>query len=247
MRYEVLACDYDGTLAHEGVVADATLAALQRLLATGRRLVLVTGRERPDLEKIFARFDLFEWVVAENGALLYRPTTQDEWPLAPPPPESFLQELRRHGVSPLSVGKVIVATCEPHGSTVLGAIHNLELDLHVILNKGSVMVLPTGINKATGLAEALERMNLSPHNAVAVGDAENDHPMLRLCKCGVAVANALPILKQTADLVTKGDHGAGVAELIDALIANDLGRATAICPEVLQGSPPLRGGEGSRP
>ena len=84
------------------------------------------------------------------------------------------------------------------------------------------MVLPSGVNKATGLVAALAELGLSPHNAVGVGDAENDHAFLRVCECSAAVANALPAVKDTADIVMKGDHGAGVAELIDQMIANDL-------------------------
>ncbi len=60
MRYHVLACDYDGTIAHDGRVYDGTVAALEQLLATGRRLVMVTGREVPDLTQTCSRLDLFE-------------------------------------------------------------------------------------------------------------------------------------------------------------------------------------------
>jgi hypothetical protein len=55
-----------------------------------------------------------------------------------------------------------------------------------------------------------------------VGDAENDHTFLALCECGVAVSNALPMLKERADLVTQADHGAGVIELIERMLASDL-------------------------
>src|SRR5262249_30903748 len=96
------------------------------------------------------------------------------------------------------------------------------LELQVIFNKGAVMILPAGVNKATGLAAALTRMGLSPHNAIGVGDAENDHALLALCECGVAVANALPTLKEAADFVTTGARGAGVTELIGALLRDDL-------------------------
>jgi HAD superfamily hydrolase (TIGR01484 family) len=85
MRYQVLATDYDGTLAHHSHVDDATLAALERLLATGRRLVMVTGRELPELLEVFPHPELFEWIVAENGALLYRPATKEERPIGEPP------------------------------------------------------------------------------------------------------------------------------------------------------------------
>ncbi len=49
MRYLALACDYDGTLAQHGRVDDATVAGLERVLATGRKLVMVTGRELDEL------------------------------------------------------------------------------------------------------------------------------------------------------------------------------------------------------
>jgi hydroxymethylpyrimidine pyrophosphatase-like HAD family hydrolase len=222
MRYLTLCCDYDGTLATDGRILPQTLLALERLIASGRRLVLVTGRELDDLERVCPRLDLFEYVVAENGALLYHPATCAETPLAARPPDFFVAALRRKGVRPVSVGRVIVATWEPHQTAVLETIRELGLELEVILNKGAVMVLPTGVNKATGLASALARMGLSARNAVAVGDAENDHALLASCGVSVAVANAIPTLKSAADIVTRADHGAGVVELIDELLRDDL-------------------------
>ncbi|WDT77313.1 MAG: HAD-IIB family hydrolase [Candidatus Manganitrophus sp.] len=222
MRYYALATDYDGTLATEGRVDEATLEALERLRNSGRRLILVTGRELDELLQVFPQVDLFESVVAENGALLYRPATREIKLLAEAPPERFAQSLRARGVGPLSVGRVIVATWTPHETAVLETIRELGLELQVIFNKGAVMVLPSGVNKATGLAAALEELGLSPHNAVGVGDAENDHAFLHLCEASVAVANALPSLKEQADWVTQESRGAGVTELIDHLLAADL-------------------------
>ena len=143
------------------------------------------------------------------------------------PPDAFVHALREQGVGPISVGRVIVATWEPHERAVLQVIHTLGLELNVIFNKGAVMVLPTGVNKATGLVAALEELDLSPHNAVGVGDAENDHAFLEICEASAAVANALPALKQRADFVTVGDHGAGVAEVIGKLVADDLSELAA--------------------
>ena len=222
MRYHVLATDYDGTLALDGRVDAATVESLRKLLATGRRLVMVTGRELPELLSIFPEIDLFEWVVAENGGLLYRPSTKAEKPLAESPSGSFLQALHDKGVDPISVGRVVVATWEPHQGAVIETIRDQGLELQVIFNKGAVMILPAGVNKASGLIAALQEMEISPHNVVGVGDAENDHAFLRLCEMSVAVANALPALKDTADLITAGDHSRGVCQLIESLIANDL-------------------------
>jgi hydroxymethylpyrimidine pyrophosphatase-like HAD family hydrolase len=222
MRYHVLACDYDGTIAHHGKVSAPTLKALRRLKETGRRLVLVTGRELDELAGQFAALDLFDQVVAENGALLYTPATHTEKPLGEPPPAAFVQALKDRNVTPLSVGRVIVATWTPQDKAVFDTIHELGLELQVIFNKGAVMVLPPGVNKASGLTAALAEMKLSPHNCVGVGDAENDHAFLTLCECSVAVANALPALKERADLVTRADHGRGVTELVERLVRDDL-------------------------
>jgi HAD superfamily hydrolase (TIGR01484 family) len=222
MRFHALATDYDGTIAHHGKVDEATIAALERVRKSGRKLVLVSGRELPDLLTVFDRLDLFHLAVLENGATVYDPATKETRVLAEPPPPKFVETLRARGVRPLSVGNVIVATFEPHEKTVLDTIREFGLELQVIFNKGAVMVLPSGVNKATGLIAALAELGLSPHNAVGAGDAENDHAFLKVCECSVAVANALPALKATADMVTRSDHGAGVAELIDELIANDL-------------------------
>jgi HAD superfamily hydrolase (TIGR01484 family) len=229
MRYLALCCDYDGTLAHHGKMDASTIAALERVVESGRRLVLVTGRELDDLQRVLPRLDLFERVVAENGALLYTPATREEQRLAPQPSEQLVHALQQRNVTPLSVGRAIIATWEPHETTVLETIRELGLELQVIFNKGAVMVLPSGINKATGLKAALDSLGLSPRNAIGIGDAENDHAFLTMCECSVAVANALPAVKQAADIVTAADHGAGVVELANELIAEDLaGRAASL-------------------
>lgn len=222
MRFHVLATDYDGTIAHHGRVDERTVASLKRLLASGRRLVLVTGRELPELLTVLPEIDLFEWVVAENGGLLYRPATREEIPLGEAPPPRFVEVLTARGVGPISVGRSIVATWEPHEKTVLETIRDLGLELQVIFNKGAVMILPAGVNKASGLRAALDRMGVSPHNVVGVGDAENDHALLKGCEIGAAVENALPSVKATADVVLSLDHGAGVSELIDRMVTTDL-------------------------
>lgn len=222
MRYFALACDYDGTIAHDGRVNDAVIESLQRFRQSGRKLILVTGRELEDLFKTFSRTDLFDLVVAENGALLYYPLNHKIIVLGERPPDEFVALLRARGVGPISVGHVIVATWEPHENTVLETIRDLGLELQVIFNKGAVMVLPAGVNKATGLSAALAELGLSAHNVIGVGDAENDHSFLNLCECAVAVSNALPMLKDRADWVTRGDHGTGVSELIDRTLKSDL-------------------------
>jgi hydroxymethylpyrimidine pyrophosphatase-like HAD family hydrolase len=216
MFYAALATDYDGTIAHHGIVPAETVDALRWLRERGKILILVTGRELPELQALFPDITLFDAVVAENGALLFLPQRGELRPLAPPPPQELVDELRLRNVSPLSTGSSVVATWTPHETTVLEVIQSLGLEWQITFNKGAVMCLPPGINKASGLEQALAELKLSPLNVVAVGDAENDHAFLRTCGYSVAVANALESVKQEVDLVTRADHGAGVSELIHA-------------------------------
>lgn len=221
--FVALATDYDGTLAHHGEVSSSTLNALCKLKESGRKAILVTGRTLDDLQRAFGRLDLFDMVVCENGALLFDAAEWREIPLAEPAPAVLVERLRSLGVAPLSVGHTVVATREPNETAVLEAIRELGLEQHIIFNKGAVMVLPSDVNKASGLKHALARLSLSPHNVVGIGDAENDQAFLNMCGCAVAVGNALDPVKSKADLVV-ADDGAGVAELIGLLVENDLSR-----------------------
>jgi hydroxymethylpyrimidine pyrophosphatase-like HAD family hydrolase len=221
MKFDALATDYDGTIAHHGVVDQATTDALLRAKAAGLRLIMVTGRELADLFNTFAHSDIFDRIVAENGAVLYDPAAQTSEIIAPPPPPALVERLRKASV-PVSVGHSIVATVEPFEHEMLAAIHDLGLEWHIIFNKGAVMALPADVTKATGLAPALAALGISHHRTIGVGDAENDQAFLRACGLAVAVANALPSVKDMAHVVTDGRHGIGVAELIDRAIAGEL-------------------------
>ena len=221
VKYRALATDYDGTLAHDGRVEPATLRALERARARGLRLVLVTGRELTDLSKTFPQTALFDRVVAENGAVLLTPSTSSLNVLGPPAPPSLIEWLTRCNV-PMWVGHSAVATVEPYDHHMLAAIQELGLEWHIIFNKGSALALPAGVTKATGLVLALEDLQIPADQTVGVGDAENDQALLRACGLAAAVANALPSVKECADLVTVGESGEGVVELIDRICAGEL-------------------------
>ncbi|RPD42359.1 HAD-IIB family hydrolase [Chitinophaga barathri] len=222
MRYRVLATDYDGTIAHNGAVPDEVIESLKTLKASGRLLLLVTGRELDELKALFPQHIHFDLIVAENGALLYDPSTLKETRLGEPPPPEFIKALAERGVHPLSAGRVILATWEPHQAAVLEVIKEFGIERQIIFNKGAVMILPPGINKAKGLEAALDALGYALHNVVAVGDAENDTALLQSAECAVSVANALPALQQISDWVTPADHGAGVIQLADRIREDDL-------------------------
>jgi hypothetical protein len=222
MRYTSLACDFDGTLAEYGKISGNTLAALARLKASGRKVILVTGRVLDDLIRTFPDYAICDRIVAENGALLQNPSDHCIEHLAPQQSPAFIKALLDRKVVPLEIGWSIVGAQREHEAAVLEAIAEEGPGLRPIYNKDSIMILPAGVDKGTGLQAALVPLGLSAEGAVGVGDAENDFALLGACGCGVAVANALPGLKDAADIVTKAAAGAGVEELIERLLLTDL-------------------------
>jgi hydroxymethylpyrimidine pyrophosphatase-like HAD family hydrolase len=222
MRYLALVVDYDGTLAIDGRMTAESASALERLRASGRRAILVTGRRLDALLAICPYVNLFDYVVAENGALAYAPNTREVAILGKPPPREFIDRLESLGVHPIEAGQVIVSTIMPHQEKVLQAIQELGLELLIVFNRSAVMMLPPSVNKSTGLDHALRKLGLSFHEAVGIGNAENDFSFLDRCECAVAVADAVPAIRRIAATVTRGEGPSGVTELIDELIADDL-------------------------
>jgi hypothetical protein len=221
MHFLALAVDYDGTIAENGNVPEHVCTALAGLKASGRKLLLITGRELQALKHHFTQLDLFDLVVVENGALLYDPRTDTEELIADSASTALVERLRDKGVSPLSVGRSVIATWHPFEDAVISSIRELGLELQMTFNKDAIMVLPTGVNKASGLSAALLRLGICELNVVGVGDAENDHAFLAICGCAAAVNNAIDSIKARADICLSQDHGRGVCELIDMLLQKD--------------------------
>ena len=231
MRHRVLACDYDGTLANgEAAVSEATIEALQRVAASGMRLVLVTGRTEEELRSVFDPGSLFEVIVVENGAVYIDVATGEERLLAPRVPRRLVDEFERTGVSPLVIGRVLCSTSWTQAPKLSAAIARLGVDRQVVRNRGSAMVIPPGISKRTGIEAALRAIGELPSVTVAVGDGENDVALFAVAGVSVAVANAVDVLKARADVVLTEPNGKGIQALAEALVAGDLGALTAISP-----------------
>ena len=222
IRYRALAADYDGTLVLVGRVSAEVEGALGRLRSSGRRAILVTGRTFDELVAACPNLELFDYAVLENGGVLYNPSKRETTMLGPPVSRELARALERRGVGPVITGRVILSTRRPHEGVVQEVISDLGLEGQIIFNGDAVMVLPSGMDKGTGLEAALREMGLSGHEVVGVGNAENDHSFLEICGCSVAVANAVAAIKSTVDFCTAGSNGTGVTELIEELITTDL-------------------------
>lgn len=212
MKFGVLALDYDGTIARDGILDSDVRTAIAEVRARGIVVILVTGRILSDLKQAAGNLQFVDAVVAENGAVLAFPNGHS-WLIGHPPPPAFLDELRRRAIG-FAAGQCIVETDATLAPRILAVIRELELPLVLLFNRSRLMVLPQGLSKATGLRQALIALRLSAHNTVAIGDAENDHDLLAACEIGVAVGWGSPALQRSADEVLRGDGPGAVAPYI---------------------------------
>ncbi len=200
----MLALDYDGTIARDGILDGHVRDAIAEARANGIAVILVTGRILSDLKRVAGELDFVDAIVAENGAVLAFPNGHS-WLIGPPPAPVFVDELRRRGID-FTTGQCILETDAASARRILDVIRELELPLVLLFNRGRLMVLPQAISKATGLRHALTALRLSAHNAIGIGDAENDHDLLAACEIGVAVSWGSSALQRNAHEVIQG-HG----------------------------------------
>ena len=212
MKFGILALDYDGAIARDGVLCPDVKAAIAEARANGIVVLIVTGRILSELRSAAGDLNFVDAVVAENGAVLAFPNGQTRT-VGHLPPQTFLDELRRHGV-PFNSGQCVVEADASKATAILSAIRRLQLPLVILFNRSRLMVLPQGISKGTGLREALKILRLSPHNAIAIGDAENDHDLLAESELAAAVSWGSKALQLEADEVVNGDGPNAVADYI---------------------------------
>jgi hydroxymethylpyrimidine pyrophosphatase-like HAD family hydrolase len=217
LNLRILALDFDGTIAVEDRLDRDSAEAIREARAAGLLVVLVTGRRLAELDALVLEPDLFDAIVGENGAVLRFLAEPSPIVLGRAPDPELLFELERSGIQHRH-GQCVIEAEADTAPRVQHAIHLLGLPLGISFNHGRLMVLPHGITKGTGLNEALWRLRASAHNALAIGDGENDHPLLEACEFGAAVAWGHESLKRAADHVIAGDGPSAVARYIRSLL-----------------------------
>lgn len=212
MKFSVLALDYDGTMARDGRAHQEVVTAIREARAEGIKVILVTGRILSDLRRVLTEEDLFDAIVAENGAVVAFP---NGWTrvLGRPASSELLSGLCELRVE-VSFGECLIEADASAAPKILEIIQKMELPLMLVFNCSRVMVLPQGINKASGLREALNTLRLSLHNCIGIGDAENDHSLLDACEVGVAVGWGSKSLQKIADHILEGSGPEALARYI---------------------------------
>ncbi|MCA9075861.1 MAG: HAD hydrolase family protein [Planctomycetaceae bacterium] len=213
MRLRVIATDYDGTIARDGALDPAVREAIANARKRGVLVVIVTGRILSELRHVAGCLDFVDGVVAENGAVVALPNGHVTL-LGQAPPLSLISKLTERGID-FKVGRCVVEMEAEFADVAIELIRELELPLAITFNRGRMMLLPASISKACGLRQLLDTLSVSVHNAVGIGDAENDHELLNCCEHGVAVSWGSQRLIDMAGHVIEGQDLSAVADYID--------------------------------
>lgn len=220
MKLNVIALDYDGTIALHGVLDPEVRSAAIEARERGVRVVIVTGRIVSELERVAGALDWVDGVVAENGAVAWLPARQAGTVLAGPPPTALVEGLVARGHA-VVVGSCVVELDAAAAHDAIEVIRALELPHVLQFNQDRLMLLPQGISKAVGFRALLDLLGLSRHEALAIGNAENDYDFLACAGYGVAVRWGSPALAGQADHVLEGDGPPAVAALMREFVRRE--------------------------
>jgi hypothetical protein len=209
MKFSVLALDYDGTIAHQGRLDPDVRSAIAEAQSRGIAVVIVTGRILEDLLEVSGDLTWADAYVCENGAVIALPTGNPLVLSGPPSPE--LRRALETASIPHTAGRCVIEANATDAERILSMLRVLDLPLALHFNRGRLMLLPHGVCKSSGLREVLRFFRLSSHNALAIGDAENDHDLLQACEVGAAVAWGSPGLLRDADVIVPGTGPSEVA------------------------------------
>jgi len=242
-----LMTDIDDTLTHEGAIEPAALAALERLAAGGVPVVAITGRPA-GWSEAFARQWPVAAIVAENGAVALIPAeggVRVEFAQDEPVRRANAERLRAVAARVLREVSGATLARDSAGRLTDIAIDHSEfahldpaaVERVVALMRAEGMTATVSSIHVNGWFGAHDKWSgacwmvrrlfgraLEPEVGrwVYVGDSTNDQAMFERFPLAVGVAN---LMRFEAELVTwpayltRGERGAGFAEVADALLA----------------------------
>jgi phosphoglycolate phosphatase (TIGR01487 family) len=233
-KFKVFAVDIDGTLTENGggVIHLGALAKLRHLEKLGYNVIYVTGRSSIEAYVLAVFGGTTRIAVGENGGAITLAPQEHRLLANKDKCQEGYEVLRKNldgvqvkPVFPRMTEVVMLRTFDlKEGQKILDENH---LSLYLSDSKYAYHINEKGMDKASGLREALKILKADPEEAIAIGDSETDIPMYEACGCSVALGHAEENVKSRARHVVEGREGAGLAEAIDLVALNYLGVKSA--------------------
>ena len=210
--------DYDRTFTDATLRVEPGLVdAILRLKRKGTLFSIVSGRKYDFMYDLYQNLEgVVDSFIAENGCVGFANGSK-HWIACADGREEMLARLGSLGV-PFDAGDVVVSVHRDYEREVDQILAPLP-QMHVVKNVDSLMILPAGVSKATGIRWLMGVYGLTTRQMACIGDAENDLEMRGLCTLMGAVCNALPAVKRESDYICKHDFGFGLKEFLEYIEA----------------------------
>ncbi|MFC0472449.1 Cof-type HAD-IIB family hydrolase [Halalkalibacter kiskunsagensis] len=234
---KLIAIDMDGTLLNDQhEISNENRKAIKEAEKQGIHVVISTGRTRMTCDELVNSLSLSSYLITVNGSeiwdearsLVERQLLNTEYI------EYMWQLKEKHNTNcwAATVGKVWREEFPEDFSTHEWMKFGFDIKddqvrqiiLEELSNNKALEVSnssPTnleinaaGVNKAIALEKVCERMGITMDNVLAMGDSLNDLAMINAAGVGVAMGNAQPFVKESADWVTTTNVEDGVANAI---------------------------------
>jgi phosphoglycolate phosphatase len=228
---KAFAIDIDGTLTENGggIIHLPAVQNLRTLEKLGYRIIYVTGRSSVEAYILSVFTGTTKIAVGENGGVVtlspsehiilgnkeecikgYRILTRK------------LENVKLKNVFDRMTEVVLERTFNIELGKQILQEDNLGVELHD--SQYSFHINNRGINKATGLAKALDILKIKPSETVTIGDSETDIPLFQYCAFGIALNHADDIVKSKANYVVSQNSGKGLVEALDYIALNFFGK-----------------------
>jgi phosphoglycolate phosphatase len=228
---KAFAIDIDGTLTENGggIIHLPAVQNLRTLEKLGYRIIYVTGRSSVEAYILSVFTGTTKIAVGENGGVVT--TSPTEHIILGNKEECIkgyriltrkLENVKLKNVFDRMTEVVLERTFNIELGKQILQEDNLGVELHD--SQYSFHINNRGINKATGLAKALDILKIKPSETVTIGDSETDIPLFQFCAFGIALNHADEIVKSKANYVVSQNSGKGLVEALDYIALNFFGK-----------------------
>ncbi len=120
--------------------------------------------------------------------------------------------------------KAVVAIDEDYLDEQIKKIPSEFYDKYEVIKTRSNLLefMPKGITKAYGISLLAKDLAIEQEEIMTIGDEENDLPMIEYAGLGVAMENAVPRVKELADVITDTNDNDGVAKAVEKFVLEPL-------------------------
>jgi phosphoglycolate phosphatase len=228
---KAFAIDIDGTLTENGggIIHLPAVQNLRTLEKLGYRIIYVTGRSSVEAYILSVFTGTTKIAVGENGGVV-----------TISPTEHIILGNKAECINGYRILSKKLENVKLKNvfdrltEVVLERTFNIELGKQILQDtnmgvaltdsKYSFHINNIGINKATGLAKALDILKIKPSETVTIGDSETDIPLFQFCAFSIALNHADEDVKSKANYVVSQNSGKGLVEALDYIALNFFGK-----------------------